>query len=143
MANPWREAATAEEAAKGAGLDGFSIIEGLTISYGEVQPWTYKYMEGVAEARSSAGAVELLVRKGAPVEGGDISGDYTTYAHSWTQNIKGLEVTCFGDTEGLATKIIWSLEDASYCIMAHGQGAEFAKVGLTADEINSFVNGMQ
>ena len=96
MINPWQDAASAEEAAQGAGLDSFSVPEANELTIGPMGPWTFRYMEGLAEAEAPAGAAEVLIRKGQAAEPGDASGDYGEYPLQWTQNIKGLDVTCFG-----------------------------------------------
>ena len=144
LANPWSTANTLAEAAEGAGIDGFSIPEGAEISLGEVKLTEARYMEGVAEAVVEYPAVEMTIRKGsAPAaEDGDISGDYNEYANTWTQNIKGLEVTCFGNREGDATKTIWQVDDTCYSITAYGLGGD-TDYGLSPDDINSLINGIQ
>ena len=145
IANPWSEAATLEEAAAGAGLDGFDIVEPMTIDLGELPEGIYRYMDGIAEADYEFPAVSLTIRKGlasAAAEEGDISGDYNEYANSWTQSIKGLEVTCFGNREGDATKTIWTLGDTCYSITAYGLGGD-TDYGLSPDDLNSLINGMQ
>ena len=144
MANPWSDVATLDEAAKGAGLEGFSIPEGAEISLGEVKIDKTRCMEGLAEAVVEFPAVEMTIRKGnASVgEDGDISGDYNEYANTWTQNIKGLEVTCFGNREGDATKTIWQVDDTCYSITAYGLGGD-TDYGLSPDDLNSLINGIQ
>lgn len=149
VANPWSEASSAEEAAEGAGLDMFSV-EGGEISLGKLEVSEYRYMDGIAEARIEFPASEITIRKGRPdmatkennVADGDISGDYGEYKYSWTQNIKGLEVNCFGNREGEATKTIWALEDSCWSIVAAGLGGD-EDFGLSADDLNSIINGMQ
>ena len=141
LANPWTDVSSAEEAAEGAGLDGFSLVEDLTLSCGEEFDRTYRYMEGIAEANVEYPAVAMTVRKGK-TEDEDISGDYNEYAHTWTQNIKGLEVTCFGNRDGDATKTIWSLEDMHYSIVVMGLGGD-DDYGLSADDVASVINGLQ
>ena len=144
MANPWSDAGTLSEAAEGAGLDGFSIPEGAEISLGEVNVTEARCMEGLAEAVVEFPAVEMTIRKGnaSVATDGDISGDYNEYANTWTQNIKGLEVTCFGNREGEATKTIWTLGDTCYSITAYGLGGD-DDYGLSADDLNSLINGLQ
>lgn len=144
LANPWSDAETLDEAAEGAGLDGFTI-EGGEISLGTVEVSQARYMDGIAEAIIDFPASQLTIRKGlasAAAEEGDISGDYNTYANTWTQNIKGLEVTCFGDKEDAAAKIIWQLDDTCFSINALALGGEEA-FGLSADDISSLINGIQ
>lgn len=144
MANPWSDAGTLAEAAEGAGIDGFSIPEGAEISLGAVNVTEARYMEGLAEAVVEFPAVEMTIRKGnaSITEDGDVSGDYNEYANTWTQNIKGLEVTCFGNREGEATKTIWQVEDTCYSITAYGLGGD-TDYGLSADDLNSLINGIQ
>ncbi|MBQ3369870.1 MAG: hypothetical protein IJJ03_04100 [Mogibacterium sp.] len=144
MANPWSDAGTLAEAAEGAGIDGFSIPEEAEISLGEVKLSQARYMEGLAEAVVEYPAVEMTIRKGnaSVAEDGDISGDYNEYANTWTQNIKGLEVTCFGNREGDATKTIWKVDDTCYSITAYGLGGD-TDYGLSADDLNSLINGIQ
>jgi hypothetical protein len=86
----------------------------------------------------------MTIRKGnaSVAEDGDISGDYNEYANTWTQNIKGLEVTCFGNREGESTKTIWQVDDTCYSITAYGLGGD-TDYGLSPDDINSLINGIQ
>ncbi len=142
MENPWTEVETIEEAAAGAGLDGFDLVENLDLRPGEMVERSYRYMDGVAEVTLEFAAVMVNVRKGKAPEDGDISGDYNTYTYNWTQNIKGLNVNCYGNREAAAAKTIWTLGDYSYSITAIGLGGDDA-FGLNADDINSIVNGLQ
>lgn len=141
IANPWTEVETLEAACEGSGVS-FDMVNGMEISIGEVVPYTYRYMDGLVEIEAPTGAVELLIRKGLAPEDGDISGDYNSYAYEWTQNVKGLEVRCFGNREGEATKTIWTLEDMAYSILAYGAGGD-SDFGLNPDDLNSLINGMQ
>lgn len=139
----WTEAETAEEAAKGAGLDMFEYGEGTTISLGEVKAEKLRYMEGVARADIPIAAVEMWICKGlSSIDNGDISFDDEEYKHHWEQNIKGLVVQCYGNRKGEATKTIWTLEDYSYAIVAHGAGGD-DDYGLSPDDISSLVNSIQ
>ena len=114
------------------------------LSIGEVKPEECRYMDGLAEVNMPVGAVEMTIRKGRAdvATDGDISGDYNQYAHTWKQNIKGLEVTCFGNREGEATKIIWQVDDTCFAILAYGAGGD-DDFGLNPDDINSLINGIQ
>ena len=144
IANPWSTVDSLEAAAEGAGLDGFAIPEGAEISLGEVKLTEARNMEGLAEAVIEYPAVEMTVRKGnaSVAEDGDISGDYNEYANKWTQSIDGLEVTCFGNREGEATKTIWQVEDTCYSITAYGLGGD-TDYGLSADDLSTLINGIQ
>lgn len=144
LANPWSTADTPAAAAEGAGIDGFSITDGIEIDLGKVETTECRYMEGLAEVVVEFPAVEMTIRKGnaSVASDGDISGDYNTYANTWTQNIKGLEVTCFGNREGDATKTIWQVDDTCWSITAYGLGGD-TDYGLSADDLNSLINGIQ
>ena len=144
MPNPWSDAETAEAAAEGAGLSIFSVPEGVSISLGKVPPATYRYMDGIAQATFEFPAVEMTIRKGKAeaAEGGDISGDYTNYANTWTQNIKGLNITCFGNREGEATKTIWQVGDNCWSIKVMGMGGD-TDYGLGANDLQSLIMAMQ
>ena len=144
IANPWSTADSLAAAAEGAGLDGFSIPEGAEISLGEIALTEARYMEGLAEADVEFPAVSMTIRKGdaSVAADGDISGDYNEYANTWIQNIKGLEVTCFGNREGDATKTIWQVDDTCYSITAYGLGGD-DDYGLSPDDLNSLINGIQ
>ncbi len=101
-------------------------------------------MDGIAEAVIPIGAVDMTIRKGlaTAADNGDISGDYNSYSNEWTQNIKGLEVKCYGNREGEATKTIWMVDDTCYSITAYGAGGD-DDFGLSADDLSSLINGIQ
>ena len=146
MANPWSDVDSAEAAAEGAGLETFMVPDGeAQISLGEVNVTQYRCMKGIAEAVVEFPAVEMTIRKGdksGEMAEGDISGDYGEYKYDWTQNIKGLEVKCFGNREGDATKTIWSVDDMDYSITVQGLGGD-EDYGLSPDDLNSLINGIQ
>ena len=143
VANPWQEAATAEEAAQGAGIDGFSVVEGARLSLGAIEPWTFQYMEGIAEADSYAGASSIIVRKGTAPDGPNIAGDYNEYPAQWGQTIKGLEVTCYGHADDAASLVLWSANGYDYSIFVRDAEDPEKASSLTADDVNSLINGIQ
>lgn len=140
IANPWTDVDSYEAAAEGAGLDTFGIADGVSLSLGELAPTAYRYMEGMAEAIIPVAAVELTVRKGTGEE--DISGDFNSYAHEWSENISGMDITCYGNKEGAATKTIWSLGGYSYAILAYGQGGD-TDFGLDSADLNTLINAIE
>ena len=145
MANPWSDVDSAEAAAEGAGFEVFSVPEGAELSLGELKVDQYRCMEGMAEAKIEYPAVSMTIRKGygdLEIAEGDISGDYSEYKYDWIQNIKGLEVQCFGNREGEAAKAIWSVDDIDYSITAYGLGGD-EDYGLSPDDLNSLINGIQ
>ena len=142
LANPWSDVGSAEEAAKGAGIDSFVIAEDPGLDLGELFERTYRYMDGIAEARLEYPASALTVRKGTIAEEGDISGDYTEYANTWTQDVNGIEVTCFGNREGDATKSIWTVDNMYFSIVAEGLGGD-QDFGLNAERLTAMVSSIQ
>lgn len=142
LANPWSDVGSAEEAAKGAGIDNFVIAEDPGLDLGELFERTYRCMDGIAEARLEYPASALTVRKGTIAEEGDISGDYTEYANTWTQDVNGIEVTCFGNREGDATKSIWTVDNMYFSIVAEGLGGD-QDFGLNAERLTAMVSSIQ
>lgn len=143
----WTEAATAEEAAKGAGLDSLPDLNGTKTSMGvlgEMGAITYRYMDGVAQVFCPAAAVEMSVIKGRIPCGvdGDISLDSAPYKYEWTKEIGGQEVKCFGNREGEATKTIWSAGDYNYAVVAYGAGGD-DDFGLREEDLVTMVQAVK
>ena len=143
----WTQAATAEEAAKGAGLDFLADLNGTQTSLGvlgEMGAITYRYMDGVAQIFCPVAAVEMSVIKGRIPSGndGDVSLDSTPYKYEWTQDVDGQEVKCFGNREGEATKTIWTAGDYNYAIVAYGAGGD-DDFGLRTEDIVTMVNAVK
>ncbi len=136
--NNWTEASTAEEAAKGAGFDSMAEMNGVKISLGEIGTMgdvKYRYMDGIVQAFFSGGAVEMSVVKGrVPAGDGDVSFDDTAYAYTWTQDVDGQEVQCFGNREGDATKTIWTDGEYNYAVLAYGAGGD-DDYGLRSEDV--------
>ncbi len=142
LANPWSDVATAEEAAKGAGLSSFVLpAVGTKLSVGPIGEWTYRCMEGIAQAEADAGVLHLTIRKGAKVETGDISGDYNVYKFTWVKDVYGIEVSCAGNAEGQAQKITWTANDFDFSITVQGQGDDSESFGLGEEDVVVLVSG--
>lgn len=137
MPNPWSDAASAAEAAEGAGLKSFSVPDaGISLTIGKLGDWTFQCMDGMAQAKTTAGDVGITIRKGVYAGDGDISGDYNNYEYEWPLTLKGLTVNCAGHSEDAANKVLWVAHDDAYCILADG-------AGLIPDDINSLINAIQ
>ena len=132
MPNPWSESEDAQKTAEGAGLEGFAVPESIELSFGVATVQQFRYMNGIAEADASIVKTDaeqaderLVIRKGTAGEEGDISGDYNEYAHTWTQAVGELEASCFGNAEGAAAKVVWSVEDMHFSVvLTPYEGAE-------------------
>ena len=142
----WTDAATAEEAVQGAGIDAVADMNGTVISLGELGTMgdvTYKYMDGAVQVSCPAAAVEMFVIKAkASTVNGDASFDATEYAHEWTQDVDGQEVKCFGNREGEATKTIWTAGEYRYAVLAYGAGGD-DDYGLGAEDVAIMVNAVK
>lgn len=140
MANPWSDVASAEEAAKVAGIDSFTVPgDDVNISLQTKFGWTFRAMKGIAQADGNVGAAEITIRKGTHDKSGDISGDYNAYAHSWTVDADGAQVKCSGNVEGATMKAIWTVGDYDYSIFVRGQGGESDNFGLNDDDLKAIV----
>ena len=104
-------------------------------------PETYSSRPGIIEARysDSGGSRALVIRKSETVSGDALSGDYNAYSHYWDIVLKGVTVHCKGDGNTANVALI-DAGISHYSIVCHpGQEGR----GLTPDEINTLVNGMQ
>lgn len=144
MANPWSDAASAEEAAKGAGLEAFPLPEGAIANLGEPIKIIYSYMDGMAQARYEFPASAVTVRTAKIAEGDlfDISGDYNTYSHEWTEYIGDAAVACAGNREGDSTKTYWGDEGLAHSLVAEGLGGD-EDFGLNLERLTAFVEAME
>ena len=143
IANPWSDATSAEEAARGAGLDAFPLPEGAIADLGEPFEITYSYMDGMAQARYEFPASAVTVRTAAisPDDFFDVSGDYNTYKYEWTENVGNVPVACAGNREGESTKTYWSDEGVAHSLVAEGLGGD-SDFGLTPERLAVFVEAM-
>ena len=92
---------------------------------------------GVIEARYGGGT--LIVRKSNTTGGSELSGDHNNYSKTWDISLKGLAVHCRGNG-ATVNEATFAAGANSYSISFH-PGQEGA--GLTPDQINALVNGMQ
>ena len=137
MANPWSEAASAAEAAQGAGLDSFTIPEVFSC-FSDEPTAAFLYMDGMAEAILDAGDDHLLLRKGTGSV--DISGDYNMYPEERDINWKGLAIHCRGD-EGMVRTAWWSFGGNAFSLSFNTDDTTLP--GLTDDQVTSLVNQIQ
>ena len=143
MANPWSDAASAEEAAKGAGIDSFALPQGAIADLGEPIAVTYRYMDGMAEAyyEFPASAITVRTAKIGKDDTFDISGDYNTYKNEWTENIANIPVACAGNREGESTKTYWGEGSVAHSLFAEGLGGD-EDFGLNTKRLTVFVEAM-
>lgn len=85
----------------------------------------------------------VTVRTAAIAEGDlfDISGDYNTYAHEWTEYIDNVPVACAGNREGESTKTYWGEDIIAHSLVAEGLGGD-EDFGLNLERLTVFVEAM-
>ncbi len=135
MPNPWTATADLDEA---MAVSGISFSPPVML-FRDLEFETFMAAEGTIDARYTNGTDTLVIRKSTAAEGQELSGDYTTYSTTWDQVLKGLRVTCRGDGK-LLNEGIFSVDDTHWAI-SFNAGEEGN--GMTPDELNTLVNGMQ
>ena len=96
-------------------------------------------MAGTLDAVYGNESDEMRIRISTELTGSDLSGDYNAYSAEWDRSFKGLSVHCMGDGE-TANAALFDVEDLHYAISLD-PGLEGR--GLTMDELNSILMGMQ
>ena len=139
VANPWVDTLVLEDAVAGSGVSFTPPVEeaipaGLTLK-------TYRYTAGVIEAAyaDANGDIRLRIRKSNTLSGTDLSGDLNSYSNTWDLNLKGLALQCKGD--GSTINAAYASSANNYYSIVCNPGQEGA--GLTPDQLNSIINGMQ
>lgn len=146
--NPWVEADSAEDAAKGAGFDSFSNGAGTITSMGDA--YTEYFMTTAGHCWSEivyeSPNLDIAVHKGQrdnyefPEEYDDIMYDNDAgYAHTWTQTVGDVTVTCCGNREGAATKAFWSKDGYDYAIYSFDLTFADESFGLSEADLADMV----
>ena len=137
MANPWTYTEDLDEAIAVSGVKFAppveeAVPEGLNF-------WHYAAMPGTIGAMYESVNDEMIIRKSTEAEGSELSGDFNEYSKTWTVTLKGVEAVCRGDGT-LINEAVFSSGDNHYSI-TYNTGYEGN--GMTADQLNSLINGMQ
>ena len=140
LANPWSDADSAEAAAQGAGIDSFELGDNLGMADKTLFDPTYRYMDDIAEATLQGGAFDVTVRKSMHQAGQMLSGDYNDYPELWTTTIDGIEITCHGYKEGVATAFEWC-NDGNYSVFFRGLGGE--NMGVDEEDIAAIIQSVK
>ena len=98
----------------------------------------YRAKTGMIEADYSDENT-LTIRKSSTTGGTDLIGDYSNYSKSWDVTVKGLTVNCRGDGSTVNAATFGSA--GNYFSISYNMGQEGR--GLTVDQLNSLINGMQ
>lgn len=128
-ADPWTKAASAEEAAAGAGnMDEFDVPVQLKINDQTFTDPEFSYQDGVAQAYYEGGAIGVSVRKACGIYGGPMTDrDLESFPQQWTQQVGDDAddvVDCYGMEKGSAIVIQWGSEAEFYTVTSQGLGGE-------------------
>ena len=138
----WTEAANADEAAAGAGLDKFGVMDKIIADDMEFTEPKFAYAEGVAQALYEQPASQVDVRKGASGHKTPLTDrDTTEFANKWTKSYEDLDVTLYGPAKGAATVFTWSDGTQDYGVTFQGLGGD--ELSLDSDEVAAIVKGLK
>lgn len=137
MPNPWTFTEDLDEAIAVSGVKFAPPIE-------EALPeglkfWHYEAMPGTIGAVYESVNDEMIIRKSTEAEGSELSGDNHEYSQTWTVTLKGVSAECRGDGT-LINEAAFSSGDQHYSVTYN---AGYEGNGMTADQLNSLINGMQ
>ena len=138
----WTDAATAEDAAKGAGLTKFGVMDSVKIGDNEFADPTFAYSDGVAQAVYETGAIGLIVRK-SDAQHASLVTDRTAseFPNTWTKSYEGVDVTLWGQDKDAATVFQWTDGNQSYGVTYQGLGGE--EVTMQSSEVAAIVKGLK
>ena len=138
----WTDAATAEDAAKGAGLTKFGVMDTVKIGDNEFKDPTFSYSEGVAQAMYETGAVGLIVRKSDAQHTSLLTDRKASeFANTWTKSYEGLDVTLWGEGKDAATVVEWTDGNQNYGVTYQGLGGE--EVTMQSSEVAAIVKNLK
>ena len=138
----WTDATDAAAAAKGAGFDRFGVIDSFKLGDLEFKDPKFSYSGGVAQAVYETPATMFTIRKAdgnhnVPVTD-RVLGDFQA---SWTKEIEGIEVNCYGVAKGAATVATWKEGTREFGVTFQGLGGE--EMSMDSDELATIVKGIK
>lgn len=138
----WKDVTSPEEAAIGAGITKFGVMDSVKIGGNEFKDPKFSYTDGVAQATYETGAVALIVRKADGAHTVPLT-DRTAseFANTWTKSYEGLDVTLYGEGKDAATVFEWADDTQEYGVTYQGLGGE--EVTMTSNEVASIVKNIK
>ena len=141
MINPWTYTTDLEQAQTNSGVS-FDppVSEALPEGFELV---TYAAnINGIISAEYESEDRILLIRKSDLYDGQVLSGDYNNYSENWQLVLKGLAIDCYGDGE-TANLAYFGTDNLHFTVSCREKGDFREGNGLSADELNSLIMGMQ
>ncbi|MBR2808699.1 MAG: hypothetical protein IKE33_00500 [Erysipelotrichaceae bacterium] len=141
LINLWTYTTDIEEAIAASGVEfdpPVAVPEGFELkTYGGCKT-------GAIEAVYVSEDRQLVVRKSYTVEGQALSGNYNEYAKNWNISLKGVSVDCYGNDDTINEAYFSAAGSAFYTVSIYNlKGSDLEVKGITPDELNSLINGMQ
>ena len=100
-------------------------------------------INGIISAEYSNEERVLSIRKSDIYSGQILSGDYNEYSQNWTEMLKGLALDCFGDGESINLAYC-DAGNLHYSVSCSSTDPDLTEgFGITIDELNSLMNGLQ
>ena len=140
VVNPWTYSDDINDAIKASGIEfdpPIGLPEGFELdTYGGSTG-------GVIEAVYVSADRKLVVRKSNVVEGQVLSGNYNSYSKNWNLTLKGVSADCYGDGDTI-NEAYFSGGDNHYSVSVYSLNDSVIEGnGITPDDLNSLINGMQ
>lgn len=142
----WTKAASAAEAAKGAGnMEEFELPAELKINDLTFTDPQYSYQDGVAQAYYESGAIGISVRKACGVYGGPMTDrDLESFPEHWTQQVgddADDTADCYGMQKDAAIVASWGDEEEFFTVTSQGLGGEeYAMDAATVDWLEEMID---
>ena len=138
----WTKAKTAEEAAKGAGLETFGVPSKIEAGQLEFKDPTFSYSGNVAQALYETAAAAVDVRKTDGKHEIPLSDrNKNEFAATWSDTFDGTSVTLYGASKGAATYMTWNDGTKAYGVTYQGLGGE--EMSFTNDEVKAIVKDVK
>ena len=137
----FNDVASAEEAAKGAGLEKFGVMDKITLDGKEFKDPKFSYADGVAQAIYETDGITLVVRKGAAKHSAPITdADLASFANKWNKDYEELAVTLYGPSKGAASVLTWNDSSLDYGVTYQSPNNDQT---IDSDEANEVVKAIK
>lgn len=137
----WTTVASAEEAAKAAGLTLFGVPATFQLNDINYANPVFAQAGGVAQATYESPATQLVLRKGASGHTAAMSDRAATeFASTWQQDVDGISVTLLGAAQGQATVLTWTDGGSEYGVTWQGLGGD--EMAMNEDQVATVVRAI-
>lgn len=141
MINPWTYTTDIETAKVNSGVEFDPPVEGSLPDGFELVTYAAN-INGIISAEYESEDRILMIRKSDLYDGQVLSGDYNIYSENWQQVLKGLAIDCYGDGETV-NLAFFGTDNLHFTVSCLNKGDFMEGNGLSADELNSLIMGMQ